>query len=308
MDKRVILSAALIPFFIIVYSLVTRLNIIATIEGIRPLVLLSFFAAYLGQVATLSTRDLVITKMVSGTSLRFTSTFKARLTGNAVGLVVPGWIGPDLSRALRYTRDGVRLQDALTTSLSEAFYDVMGMCVMFTALFFALDRVPLYIPFLLIALANIGGWLTVFAYFQTNSQVNWLEAKAIQFMPYKRLISSIYETVKGNFTKPIAKLKYFGTLLALSSLGWTVNVVPFWYYTNSAKAALFTGFLYFVSGLVPIPASAVGIPEISLSLALPAGSVVQVVVIETLCVASGFLFLHEVNLNELKRVAKEIEK
>jgi len=307
-DKRLLVSALLIPLFILIYSIVTKLNIISVIESIRPMVILSFVAAYLTQVTTLSIRDVIITRMVGSVKLKLTTTLRARLAGNAVGLVIPGWIGPDLSRALRYSKDGMRLQEALSASLSEAFYDVMGMCVMFVALFFILAHEPIYIPFLLISLGNIAGWITAFVYFQANSQLNWLEAKAIQLMPYKTVISKIYEAVKGNFTKPIAKVKYFLSLLALTSLGWTMNVLPFWYYTDSPRMALFAGFLYFVSGLIPIPASAVGVPEVSLSLLLPARVVVQIVVMETVSIALGLLFLHEINLSELKKIAKEIEK
>jgi len=89
--ERKYLAAVLIPPAVIVsYSLYFHIDLLSVITSVDPLLLAVFLGSYFAQLILLSVRDSRIAKVTMAKA------FKARLLGNAVGLIIPGWAGQEL--------------------------------------------------------------------------------------------------------------------------------------------------------------------------------------------------------------------
>jgi len=158
-DKKLVIGVALPPLIVIAYSLLFKVDPITTLLHLSPCFTLSFFLAYLASNAVASLRDALLAKVP------YSVAFKARLLGNAVGLVIPGALGGDLTRAVVYSKSvKLKLDEAFAISTVSAFYDVVIGSLMYLLLLIVQPR-PLDVIFTLVALANILFWLTVIGYF-----------------------------------------------------------------------------------------------------------------------------------------------
>jgi len=128
-DKKLVVGAALPPLIVIAYSLLFKVDPITTLLHLSPYFTLSFFLAYLASNAVASVRDALLAKVP------YSVAFKARLLGNAVGLVIPGALGGDLTRAVVYSKSvKLKLDEAFAISTVSAFYDVVIGSLMYLLL------------------------------------------------------------------------------------------------------------------------------------------------------------------------------
>ncbi|MCY0884139.1 MAG: UPF0104 family protein, partial [Acidianus infernus] len=142
----------MLPFLALFgYSLIFHVNIILALEKINYIVILSFLSAYIAQISIISIRDKYIVKV------SYKNAFKARLLGNASSLLIPGWAGQELARAVIYNLEKRNIIESLSLSIAEASFDVISGAILFIIV------LPLkfyYIEFIyiIVALGNIIGW------------------------------------------------------------------------------------------------------------------------------------------------------
>lgn len=300
--NKTVLTAIIPIVVIIVYSLLFHVNPIDVITSTSPFLIVLFFLTYVASVGIISVRDMLITR------LSYSTVFKARLLGNAVGLIIPGLAGPDLTRSVVYSlNDRGKLVEYFSLAIYEAFYDVVTISLMFILLF-PLFFSPLAIPFLLVTLANIAGWGGGFAYVYIFSEkTNRLESFIFSNFRQAKNLAYYYSLAKRvikNKLTPKEMIIYY----IISGTGYVVQSIPILFLIHEFNLilAVYVFMLYLSAELIPIPAGA-GFAEYSLSIFLTPANVVRVRIFTLLSVLIGFIYINEIKLEELKKEFKNLK-
>ncbi|WP_373467989.1 lysylphosphatidylglycerol synthase domain-containing protein [Acidianus infernus] len=290
----------MLPFLALFgYSLIFHVNIILALEKINYIVILSFLSAYMAQISIISIRDKYIVKV------SYKNAFKARLLGNASSLLIPGWAGQELARAVIYNLEKRNLIESLSLSIAEASFDVISGAILFIIV------LPLkfyYIEFIyiIVALGNIIGWSIGMIYiYSTAGKYVETEKKIMRLIKVDKYYFLLLQG-KDSIKKSIGN-KRFIIYMALSFLGYLVlsaglyPLIPNYFYDIIIIMA------YFAATLFPIPAAA-GVSELALALLLPSSYVFDIIILEYVSYALGFIFLREVSFSELKKDIDKIKK
>ncbi|MBW9141031.1 MAG: flippase-like domain-containing protein [Candidatus Aramenus sp.] len=302
MKLKYIVAVLLPVLAIVVYTVVLKVNVLEIARTMSPQLILAFLLSYLGQVAVIALRD----RKLVGVS--FFNAFKARLLGNAVSLLVPGWVGQELTRALIYNKQGVDLVRAFSLSILEGYFDVTTGTAMFLALLYFIPVKYIYIEiiYVLYAVGNLIGWLSgiTYVFFTANKAVKIEQAiiKLAGFEKYHFILEIGKKAMKDrmNFTNSI----YF---YFLTALGYLVQSSPFYLIRPNVLEDLIVNMTLFIAFLFPIPGAA-GVSEIALSFYLPSHYVIDVAILGFVEFLMGFVFIGEVNLDELKNELDKIKK
>ncbi|MCY0873690.1 MAG: UPF0104 family protein [Acidianus infernus] len=290
----------MLPFLALFgYSLIFHVNIILALEKINYIVILGFLSAYIAQISIISIRDKYIVKV------SYKNAFKARLLGNASSLLIPGWAGQELARAVIYNLEKRNLIESLSLSIAEASFDVISGAILFIIV------LPLkfyYIEFIyiIVALGNIIGWSIGMIYiYSTAGKYVETEKKIMRLIKVDKYYFLLLQG-KDSIKKSIGN-KRFIIYMALSFLGYLVlsaglyPLIPNYFYDIIIIMA------YFAATLFPIPAAA-GVSELALALLLPSSYVFDIIILEYVSYALGFIFLREVSFSELKKDIDKIKK
>ncbi len=297
MEKKLLIAVLIPPAVIIAYSLYFHIDFVNVLKTMDPVLLALFVATYLVQLLILAIRDSRITKVPYFTA------FKARLLGNAVGLVIPGWAGQDLARASVYSRYNQDLVKSFALSLSEAFYDVVIGSLMFLVLV-EIRASPVDFIYILATLGNVVGWVAGTGYvIFTSKKVVKAEERLINLMRlenYYSLLQKGKDMVKEATTKEALIVNSLLTLL-----GYLVQSVAFYYIVPSFPLDVLVNMTYFAASLIPVPASS-GFAELGLSIYFIPRVVVALRILELIDYSLGFLLIREISLKDLKRQFDEI--
>jgi hypothetical protein len=292
--------AGILPFLaLLVYSLLFHVNIILALEKINYIVILSFLSAYFLQMSIISLRDKYMV------NISYKTAFKARLLGNAISLLIPGWAGQELARAAIYNLEKKNLIESLSLSIAEAPFDVISGAILFIII---LPIKFYYIEFLyiLVALGNIVGWSIGIAYVYSTAGRH-VEAekrlmKLIGIEKYYFLLLQGKDSIRNSIGN-----KRFIMYMALSFLGYLVlsaglyPLIPNYFYDIVVTMA------YFAATLFPIPGAS-GVSELALAIVLPSSYVFDIIILEYVSYALGFIFLREISFSELKKDIDKIKK
>ncbi len=290
----------ILPFLaLFIYSLIFHVNIIFAIEKINYIVILSFITAYMLQMSIIALRDKYIAQV------SFKNAFKARLLGNAVSLLIPGWAGQELSRAAIYNLERRNLIKSLSLSIAEAPFDVISGAILFMAIL-PLKFYYLEFLYILIALGNIIAWSLGLTYvYSTAGKHVATEKKLMKLIrvdQYYFLLLQGKDSIKSSIGN-----KKFAVYMTLSFLGYLVlsaglyPLIPNYFYDILVTMA------YFAATLFPIPGAS-GVSELALAILIPSSYVFDVVILEYASYAIGFVFLREISFSELKKDIDKIKK
>jgi len=290
----------MLPFLaLFIYSLIFHVNIILALEKINYIVVLSFLSAYIAQMLIISIRDKYIVKV------SYKNAFKARLLGNASSLLIPGWAGQELARAAIYNLEKKNFIESLSLSIAEAPFDVISGAILFIIV------LPLkfyYIEFIyiIVALGNIIGWSIGMAYvYSTAGKYVETEKKLMKLIKVEKYYFLLLQG-KDSIKNSIGN-KRFIIYMTLSFLGYLVlsaglyPLIPNYFYDIIIIMA------YFAATLFPIPAAS-GVSELALAIVLPSSYVFDIIILEYVSYALGFIFLREVSFSELKKDIDKIKK
>ncbi len=300
-NKKLIASAALPIVVIVAYIIIFHVDPFEILLLLPWYFVPSFFLAYFVSNAIAAVRDSMIAEVSYGTAL------KARLLGNAVSLIIPGALGPDLSRALVYVNRGVKIEDALVYSFIIAFYDVVIGSFLFLAVLFVRPELLSFF-YVLIAFGNILYWLLIMGYIAgtAGSKMNKLEDYIFKKLQEYPEISKAYQRAKQvTRDKMNSKLTSFSAIITI--LEYAVQALPFYFVFHSYLYSLYLNQLYFVSLLIPIPAGAVS-SELALTSVLPPLYAIGIRVLELFAYSLGFVFIKEVNLTRLQEEIRRYGK
>ena len=292
--------AGILPFLaLLVYSLLFHVNIILALEKINYIVILSFLSAYFLQMSIISLRDKYMV------NISYKSAFKARLFGNAISLLIPGWAGQELARAAIYNLEKKNLIESLSLSIAEAPFDVISGAILFIII---LPIKFYYIEFLyiLVALGNIVGWSIGIAYVYSTAgrhvETEKRLMKLIGIEKYYFLLLQGKDSIRNSIGN-----KRFIMYMALSFLGYLVlsaglyPLIPNYFYDIVVTMA------YFAATLFPIPGAS-GVSELALAIVLPSSYVFDIIILEYVSYVLGFIFLREISFSELKKDIDKIKK
>lgn len=299
--SKTVLTALIPVLVIVIYSVIFHVNILSAVETTNPIIIIFFFLTYLGSIGIISVRDMLITKQ------NYAIALKARMLGNAVGLIIPGWAGPDLTRSIVYSlKDKGKLVEYFSLSIYEAFYDVVTICILFIFMF-PFFFSPLAIFFVLVALVNIAGWSGGLAYVYIFSEkTNRIESFIFSNFKYARNVAYYYSLVKKVIRRRIG-LREMIIYYLLSACGYFVLSIPIFFFTHNILESFYVMMLYLTSELVPIPAGS-GFAEYSLSIFLSPVNVLRARIFTLLSYILGFMYVNEINLEELKKEFKNLIK
>lgn len=255
-----------------------------------PLLFLAFFVFYLLQNGVDAIRDKVLT------GLPYFTVLKARLTGNAYGLILPGWMGQELVRALVYNPKLNNIKKGLGFSIVEGFIDtiaISSLYLIFLPLFFS----PIQVFFVFVALGNILGWGAGISFvYHTHNRIGRIESSVINFL---RLKSFADKYVEFKSYMRVGLEGKFPLLFGVSFLSFWVQGLFFFLITHNLLVSSFLIGIYMVGALVPIPSEA-GIGELILSLFLSPQNVVITRISYLISNAVGFLLSGDVSFKEVK--------
>jgi len=298
MFRRFILIA-IIPFIVIlIYSYIFKLDLIAVLSTIESRLMLNFITFYIISNLIFAFRDSRIANS------RFITAIKARFLGNAFSLILPGWSGAELARALVYSsKEKMEFVRAFSYSLVFGFYDVLVGASLFLILSIFYYESFLII-FIIYSIINIGVWISSFTYLYLSGQkLNKFEKFIFERIRIINNLSGLYVLSKNTIREGLSTTR-ISEYVSISIIGYILQSLSFLTIANMPFAT-FLNQLYLVSLLVPTPSGA-GAREILLSLYLKPEVVVQVVVLETICYALGFIFIGEIDIKELKNQLKNI--
>jgi hypothetical protein len=299
LDKRLIVVAFIVPGFLLLYSALTHIRLQKVLMEIPAPLYLYFALGYMAQAALISIRDSEIVLLTSSTKLRYTTALKARLLSNFVGFLIPGSIGGDAARAMFYLREGVGASEALSASVAQGFFDTVTASAFFLILDYLEPLSPVArLTLTLLASLNLVLWLGLLLYFHSWKEINALEKSLLKLIP-KDWLWRLYSGLKLSITKPVITLNS-APLYVLTLLGYVITALPFVPLLHDFPKALLVNQLYQLSSVIPIPGYA-GVSELALSAALPPAEVVQVRILEIMCVLVGAPFLKEISIVELRR-------
>ncbi|ARM76358.1 lysylphosphatidylglycerol synthase domain-containing protein [Acidianus manzaensis] len=299
MNWKTLLSASLPILVLFLYSILFHVNIILSLEKINIIVILSFIASYLFQILFIAIRDSKIVKV------SLANAYKARLLGNAVGLLVPGWAGQELTRAIVYNRENKELIDAFSLSVAEASFDVIAGSIIFLAIlplkFYAIEFL-----YILVAIGNIAGWGIGMAYvYSTAGRHIGIEKSILRlakFDQYYFVLLKGKDAIKNNISD-INIIYYF----ALTIAGYLVLSAGIFPLVHNYFYDILVTMSYFVATLFPIPGAS-GVSELALAILLPSTYVFDIVILEYVCYSLGYIFIGEINISELKKEMKKIRE
>lgn len=297
MNWKSLFSAFLPIVVLLLYSLIAHVDILLALSKINIIVILAFIASYLGQTLIIAIRDSILVKV----SIK--NAFKARLFGNAVSLIIPGWIGQELARAIVYTKGGKKLPDAFSLSILEGFFDVVTGSLLFLAIL-PLNLYILEFLYVLVAVGNIIGWGIGIAYVYSTAgkHVSFEKGvlRLIKIDRYYFLLLRGKDVIKNSLNA-----KYIFSYFTLTLLSYLVFSFAVFYLIPNYLYDILVIMTYFVSSLLPIPGAA-GVSELALTLLLPSSYVFDIIILIYVCYSIGFAFVGEVSLNELKKEMKQI--
>jgi len=291
---------ALLPILVVVvYSIIFKINIIEIVRSLTPMIILAFVLSYLGQILVIALRD----KKIVGVS--FYTAFKARLLGNSIGLILPGWVGQELTRATVYSKEHVELIQGFSLSLLEAYYDVTVGSLMFLVLL-PIRFIAIELIYIFITIGNIIGWSLGLAYVYTTAgksiRIEKSIVKLIGLDKYYFVLNKGKQAMKDKIEG-----KNFITYFSLTVLGYLVQSLSFLAMVSDYFKDILINMTFFAATLFPIPGAS-GVSEIAFSLFLPPHFVVAAVVLELLDYFIGFIFIRDIDINELKKEFYKIKK
>ncbi|BBG24243.1 lysylphosphatidylglycerol synthase domain-containing protein [Sulfuracidifex tepidarius] len=280
----------LLPIIVIgIYSFLYHVNPFKLFVS-DPLLFLAFFVFYVIQNGIDAVRD----KLLTG--LPYLTVLKARLTGNAYGLILPGWMGQELVRALVYNPKLDNMKKGLGFSIVEGFIDTIAICslyLVFLPFFFS----PVQIFFVFVALGNILGWGAGISFvYYTHDRVGRIENSLINLLRLKSFTEK-YREFKSYMRVGIEGK--FPLLFGISFLSFWVQGLFFFLITHNLLVSSFLIGIYMVGALIPIPSEA-GIGELILSLFLSPQNVVITRMSYLVSNAVGFLLSRDVSFKEVK--------
>ncbi|MEM4046656.1 MAG: lysylphosphatidylglycerol synthase domain-containing protein [Metallosphaera sp.] len=297
MEKKLLIGTLIPPIVIVLYSLYFHLNFVSVMRNIDPKLLILFISTYLAQIAVLALRDSRIAQV------SYFTAFKARLLGNSVGLVIPGWAGQDLARASVYSRYNRDIVKSFAFSLNEAMYDVVIGSLLFLALV-DIKASSIDLIYVLTALGNVVVWTLGMGYvIFTSRRVIRAEEKLVNFLKLKNyyfLLQKGKEKVREATTWESIFINS-----ALTVLGYLIQSVAFYYVVPSFAFDVLINMTYFAASLIPVPASS-GFAELGLSIYFHPNLVVAIRILELINYSLGFIFIREISLNHLKSQFNEI--
>ncbi|WP_338600088.1 hypothetical protein V6M85_11280 [Sulfolobus tengchongensis] len=297
MDKKYI-AAIVLPFIVVaVYAFIFKINILHVLSE-DPRFFLLFLLTYIVQNFIISIKDSLLTK------LRVDVTLKARLLGNSIGLLIPGWAGQELVRSLVYNKHGLNLRQSFSFSILVGSIDVLAICfgyILFLPLYFN----PLELIFILVVISNIAGWAAALSYFYLqHNKVNKVEQFIFKIIKMERIVADYIEFkqyLKQGTTKD------FTFYILIGALSFTCYGGYFYYITHNILLSIFIAFLYQVSTLIPIPSAAI-VGELALSIFLNPSYVFLTRLNYIVANIIGFVFFKDMSFEELKKWSKEILK
>lgn len=297
MDKKYI-AAIILPFIVIwVYAIIFKLNITYILSE-DPRFFILFLTTYLIQNSIDSFKDSLLTK------LRIDKTLKARMVGNAIGLLIPGWAGQELARSLVYNKYGRNLRKSFSYSMLVGSIDVLAICFGYLLLL-PLYFNPLEIIFVFITISNIAGWGIALSYFYfQSSKLNKLEEFIFKIIKVEH-ISSSYLEFKSYLRQETSKDIIIYTLIAM--LSFASYGMYFYYIIHNILLSIFISFLYQAATLIPIPSGAI-VGELALSIFISPSYVFLTRLNYIVSNLLGFMFFKEMNFEELKKLSKEVLK
>ncbi|QKQ99474.1 flippase-like domain-containing protein [Metallosphaera tengchongensis] len=297
MERKLLVAILVPPAVIVAYSLIYHIDFVNVIRTMSPVLFSAFLASYFGQLLILSIRDSRIAKV------SYFTAFKARFLGNAVGLIIPGWVGQDLVRATVYAKKNRDLVSSFAYSLNEAFYDVVIGSAMFLALI-EVKASPVDLIYILVTLGNIVGWTLGTGYvIFTSKKVVKAEERMVNFLKmqsYYVLLQRGKERVREATTPGSFILNSLITIV-----GYLVQSVAFFFVVPKFPIDVLVNMTYFAASLIPIPASS-GFAELGLSIYFTPSVVVALRILELIDYSLGFLLIKEIGLGELKKQIEEI--
>lgn len=297
MNWKTLVSIFLPILVLLLYSAIFHVNIFFALSKINVFVILIFITSYLGQILVVSIRDSKLVKISVKTA------FKARLLGNAVGLVIPGWAGQELARAIVYTKDGKRLIDAFSLSIAEASLDVISGCILFLAVlpikFYFLEFL-----YILVAIGNIVGWGIGMAYiYSTAGKHIGLEKNILRLA---KIDKYYFILIRGkNVIKSSLNDKYLIVYFIITLIGYLILSLGVFPLIHNYFYDVLITMSYFAASLLPIPGAA-GVSELALAILVPPAYVFDIIVLEYVCYSLGFILMGEINLSELKKEMRQI--
>ncbi|AGE72426.1 hypothetical protein SacRon12I_00850 [Sulfolobus acidocaldarius Ron12/I] len=300
--ERKLVIVAVLPIAVIIgYALIFKIDLIDVFLSMDPVFVVLFFLSYITQCLILAYRDSMISKV------NFFTSFKARLFGNGISLIIPGAAGPDLARAILYTKKGISLDKAFSISLIESFFDVTVVSVMFLILFW-LRFSPLLIIFVFVAFFNVAMWIAGFGYVYGTSHetLNRLEQKIFTFK-YIKPLERAYLDSKWLIKDRLSNVKMASFYSALTVIGYILQSLPFYLIFSSYLKSIIINITYQVSLLVPIP-SAAGAAELALTAIIPPSLVLVVRILELIAYSLGLIFVNDIKFSELREKVKEVWK
>jgi len=296
---RKFILIAIIPFVVIlIYSYIFKIDLIAVLSTIESRLTLYFITFYIISNLIFAFRDSRIANS------RFITAIKARFLGNAFSLILPGWSGAELARALVYSsKEKMEFVRAFSYSLVFGFYDVL----VGTSLFLILSIFyyeSFLIIFIIYSIINIGVWISSFTYLYLSGQkLNKFEKFIFERIRIINNLSGLYVLSKNTIREGLSTTR-ISEYISISIIGYMIQSLSFLTIANMPFAT-FLNQLYLVALLVPTPSGA-GAREILLSLYLKPEVVLQVIVLETICYALGFIFIGEIDIKELKNQLRNI--
>ncbi|WP_052349464.1 lysylphosphatidylglycerol synthase domain-containing protein [Candidatus Acidianus copahuensis] len=284
---------------LLVYSEIFNLNIVLALEKINPSAILSFLGGYFAQIIIVSFRD----KKIVDTDLK--TAFKARFLGYAVGLIVPGWAGQELTRSIVYNRNGKALVEGFSLSVTEASFDVIAGCILFITLlpirFYIIDVI-----YILVALGNIVGWSTGIAYlYSTAGKTVKIEVNLLKLLRMDKYYYILEKTKKS--IKVALSISRALAYLGITILGYVIFSLGLFPLLPNVYLDLLVAMSYFVSTLIPIPGAS-GVSELALAIFLPPSLVFDIVTLQLFAYSLGFSLIREIDLNELKKELDKIKR
>lgn len=287
MEKKLLAAVLIPPAVIVAYSVYFHIDFINVLKTMDPVLFALFVTTYLAQLMILAIRDSRIAQVPYFTA------FKARLLGNAIGLIIPGWAGQDLARATVYSRYNNDLVKSFALSLTEAFYDVVVGSLMFLLLI-EIKASPVDFIYIIATLGNIIGWTLGTGYvIFTSKKVVKMEEKLIRTFKlenYYSLLQKGKDSVKNVTT---GKSLIVNSILTV--LGYLVQSVAFFYIVPSFPLDVLVNMTYFAASLIPVPASS-GFAELGLSIYFVPRVVVALRILELIDFSIGFVLIKEISL------------
>ncbi len=296
LGKTIIYS--LLPIIVIaVYSLLYHVNPLNILRS-EPLLFLAFFLFYLLQNAIDAVRDKLVT------DLPYLTVLRARLTGNAYGLILPGWMGQELVRALTYNPKLKSLNKGLSLSIAEGFIDTISICsiyLVFLPFFFS----PIQLIFILVAIGNILGWgLGISFIYHSHDRLGRLESSLMNTL---RLSSLAERYLEFKSYMRIGIRGKFPLLFLISFFSFWAQGLYFYLITHDLLISSFIIGIYMVGALIPIPSEA-GVGEVILSLFLSPQLVVLTRISYLVSNATGFLLSGDISFKEVINGISQISK